>query len=349
MAAHAAGVPRDLTMAVYARRMTRWQRDGHWVTSDFRPPHSSSVFTATATAIRAIQFYMPEERIAERDATIDRARRWLIVTRGASTEDAAFRLLGLAWAESTTDDRKEATRDLLERQQSGGGFPQLAGYAPDAYSTGEALFALHEAGMPASDPAWQKGAAFLISSQARDGSWHVRTRMLSPASISPPYFSTGFGYGKDEFLSYAGSCWAVMALAAGLADAPAGGPPKGGPYVPREGGPYVPSAPPGIRTALFGHAQAPAANPDRGLDPASKTEAGTTLLMMAAADEDKVRLLLARGLNPKQRATSGVDALTIAAAQFGTSPAIKLLLDAGAETHAPEGVRARHAPLVFAS
>ena len=112
MAAHEAGVPRDLTTAVYALRMTRWQRDGHWVTSDFRPPHSSSIFTATATAIRAIQFYMPEERTAERDAAIDRARRWLITTRGTSTEDAAFRLLGLAWAGSTTDDRKEATRDL---------------------------------------------------------------------------------------------------------------------------------------------------------------------------------------------------------------------------------------------
>jgi len=341
MAAHAAGVPPDLTTAVYARRMTRWQRDGHWVTSDFRPPHSSSIFTATATAIRAIQFYMPEERTAERDAAIDRARRWLIATRGESTEDAAFRLLGLTWAGSTTDDRKEATRDLLERQLPAGGFPQLAGYAPDAYSTGEALFALHEAGMPASDPAWQKGAAFLISSQARDGSWHVRTRMLSPASISPPYFSTGFGYGKDEFLSYAGSCWAVMALAAGLADAPTGGP--------AEGGPYVHTEPAWIRTALVGTAQELNAMLDRGLDPASKTEAGTTLLMMASADEDKVRLLLARGLDPKERATSGVDALTIAAAQFGTSPAIKLLIDAGAETHAPEGVRVRRSPLVFAS
>src|SRR5262245_17678048 len=54
IAAHDAGLPPDLTTAVYARRLARWQRDGHWVTSDFRPPHSSSRFTATATAIRAI-------------------------------------------------------------------------------------------------------------------------------------------------------------------------------------------------------------------------------------------------------------------------------------------------------
>src|SRR5215475_5530671 len=46
MAAHVAGLQPDLVTAVYARRLARWQRDGHWITSDFRPPHSSSIFTA---------------------------------------------------------------------------------------------------------------------------------------------------------------------------------------------------------------------------------------------------------------------------------------------------------------
>ena len=58
MAAHEAGIAPDLTTAVMARRMARWQHDGHWTTSDFRPPHSSSEFTATATAIRAIRVYI---------------------------------------------------------------------------------------------------------------------------------------------------------------------------------------------------------------------------------------------------------------------------------------------------
>ena len=59
MAAHASGIVPNLTTAVYARRLVQWQRDGHWTTSDFRPPHSSSVFTATATAVRAISLYGP--------------------------------------------------------------------------------------------------------------------------------------------------------------------------------------------------------------------------------------------------------------------------------------------------
>jgi ankyrin repeat protein len=165
--------------------------------------------------------------------------------------------------------------------------------------------------------------------------------MLSPASISPPYFSTGFPYGKDEFLSYAGSCWAVMALVAGESDASA--PPVSAPHVGSD------AERPWVRLALFGTARELAALLDSGLDPASKTDAGTTLLMMAAPDDEKVRLLLSRGVDPKARATSGIDALPIAAAQFGTSSAIARLLDAGAEVRVPENVRVRRTPLVLAA
>jgi ankyrin repeat protein len=341
MAAHAAGLPRDLTTAVYARRMARWQRDGHWVTSDFRPPHSSSVFTATATAVRAIALYMPDERRDERDATIDRARQWLMAARPTSTEDASFRLLGLVWAGASAEARTQAARDLLALQHPRGGFPQLAGYEPDAYSTGEALFALHESGITATDPAWRKGLAFLISTQARDGSWRVRTRMISPANISPTYFSTGFPYGKDEFLSYTGSCWAVMALLDALpASKTADTPP-----VPES----ATSAPAWIRTALFGTAADVRTLLDSGVNPASQTDAGTTMLMMAAPDADKVRLLLSRGVDAKTRAATGADALTIAASYYGTSPSLAALLEAGAEMKAPDGVRLRRSPLVLAA
>src|SRR6185503_5320377 len=112
IAAHDAGLPPDLTTAVYARRLVRWQRDGHWVTSDFRPPHSSSFFMTTATAVRAIRFSMPEELAAERDASIRSARQWLFENKPASTEDAAFRLMGLVWAEARREEINSAAHDL---------------------------------------------------------------------------------------------------------------------------------------------------------------------------------------------------------------------------------------------
>ena len=340
MAAHDAGFAPDLTTAVYARRLVRWQRDGHWVTSDFRPPHSSSLFMTTATAVQAIRLYMPEELRVERDASIQKASQWLFENRPASTEDASFRLMGLVWANSPREEIVAAQHDLLALQKPNGGWPQLSRYLSDAYSTGEALFALHEAGVLAKDAAWTKGLKFLLSSQAPDGTWRVHTRMISPAEVSPKYLPTGFPYGKDEFLSYAGSCWAVMALLSALPESPTKvEPPKIA----------ATDAPAWIRTALFGAAPQLAALLDAGLDANSKTKNGTTALMAAVADPEKVRLLLSRGADAKTRPASGQDALTIAAAYRGTAASVQALLDAGANVQPPEGVRVRKAPLVLAS
>lgn len=344
MAAHASGLEPNLVTAAYARRIAGWQRDGHWVTSDFRPPSSSSEFTATATAVRAMRFYMPEELRSQTETSMRAAREWLSSTRPASTEDGAFRLMGLAWADASMDQIAAAERDLLAMQKPVGGWPQLSNYEPDAYSTGEALFALHEAGMPNTDPAWRKGLKFLISSQARDGTWRVRTRMVSPASISPMYFPTGFPYKKDEFLSYAGSCWAVMALLSALPE-PAN---KVAP-TPVSTAVNTRSSPPWVRTALFGTPSELAALLDAGLDPNSKTSGGTTLLMMAATDADKVRLLVMRGADVKARSSAGYDALTIAASFHGTANSIRYLIEAGADAEPPEGVRVRRPPIAMAS
>jgi len=342
MAAHAAGLAPSMTTGVYARRISRWQRNGHWITSDFRPPHSSSPFTATATALRALQFYMPKELTMERQDASRRARRWLIETRPESTEDAAFRLMGLAWAEASAEERRTAARDLTTLQRQDGGWPQLPGYPSDAYSTGEALVALAEAGVPVTDDARQRGLRFLMTTQARDGSWRVRTRMLSPADISPPYFATGFPYGEDdEFLSFTGSCWAVMALLTSLptGDMPAA--PASSASSDQE--------PSWIRSALFGSTSELEGLLDKGLDPNSHTDRGTTLLMMVAPDAEKVQLLVRRGADVMARAPSGVDALIVAAAHYGTSSSVRLLLDAGASPDAPDGVRVRRPPLVLSA
>ncbi len=306
MAAHAAGLPAGAATAVYASRLLNWQRAGHWVTSDFRPPHSSSAFTATATAIRAIGFYLPVELHAERDACFLRARRWLAATRPLSTEDASFRLMGLVWAGGSALEVAAAKRDLVAFQTGAGAWPELPGYPADAYSTGEALYALHEAGVPSSDPVWSAGLKFLLSTQAPDGTWRVHTRMISPAPVSPEYFPSGFPYGKDEYLSYAGSSWAVMAMLSSL---------------PIEAKSDVDSSaadptPAWIRTALFGSPKQLA-----GLDPNSRTDRGTTLLMMVAPDAEKVKLLLSRGAKVTAKA------VTIAASWRGTAASLRLLLE----------------------
>jgi ankyrin repeat protein len=343
IAAQEAGLAPNLTNAVYARRIASWQHEGHWTTSDFRPPHSSSLFTATATAVRAIRAYFPDEMRTARDATLARARTWLAASAPASTEDAAFRLLGLVWAEAARDDVATAARDLLKLQKPGGGWAQLSeGYAADAYSTGEALYALHEAATPPS-AAWRKGIAFLLSAQAADGTWHVRTRMISPADVSPPYFTTGFPYKKDEYLSYAATCWATMALLSGLPSMDLTPPPA--PMAES-----LPVEPAGVmRTALFGTAERLSSYSATDLRVDVATPNGTTVLMAAAPDVDKVRLLLARGAVATFRSPAGNDAATAAASYRGSAAAIRALLDAGAAAEPPESVKARQSPLLLAS
>jgi Ankyrin repeats (3 copies)/Prenyltransferase and squalene oxidase repeat len=305
MAAHAAGLAPDLTKAVYARRLIGWQRDGHWVTSDFRPPHSSSSFTATATAARAISIYAPMELRMERDACLLRARRWLASTRPASVEDGSFRLLGLVWAGGAADDIAAARRDLIRMREESGGWAELPGYPADAYSTGEALYALREAGMATVDRDWSTGVQFLLSTQSADGTWRVGTRMISPAQVSPDYFSSGFPYAKDEYLSYAGSSWAVIALLSSL-------PVVETPAIREENS----DAPAWARIALFGSASQLTTLLDGGLNADAK------LLAMVAQDAEKVRLALAHGAAVTARP------VTIAASYRGTGAAIRILLGA---------------------
>ena len=61
----------------------------------------------------------------------------------------------------------------------------------------------------AADAAYQKGVKFLLSTQFPDGSWYVRSR----APKFQPYFQSGFPFDHDQWVSSAGTAWAVLALA----------------------------------------------------------------------------------------------------------------------------------------
>jgi hypothetical protein len=50
---------------------------------------------------------------------------------------------------------------------------------------------------------------YLLGLQLADGSWHVHTRAMG----FQPYFESGFPHGHDQWISAAGTAWAIMALA----------------------------------------------------------------------------------------------------------------------------------------
>jgi len=345
IAAHAAGLRPNLVTAVYARRVANWQRpDGHWPIFDIRPPQSYSLITTTAVALRAMQLYMPAQLHKETGERLERAKSWLLTAEPHSTEDSTFRLFGLRWAGATPPQGSGAARDLLALQRSNGGWAQLPHMQPDAYSTGEALVALHEAGgVAVTNPAWQKGLQYLLSTQDNHGAWHVHTRMISPAPVSPAYFETGFPYGHDQYLSTDATCWAAMALMLAL-------PKTSTPAAPQSLTALSPKGlAPWMETALLGTATELKALLDAGLDPNSKTAEGTTLLMMAALDPEKVKLLIDRGGDVRAKAKTGFTALMVATTYLGTAESVNLLLAHGGEARPGAGVIFDASPLFLAS
>jgi hypothetical protein len=183
---------------------------GRWRTTSNRPPSEACDFTPTFLAIRALRRWgtsAQQDRITER---VDAARRWLIDTPAKDTEERVFRLWALQTAGAAKEEIQSALRELVHYQRPDGGWGQTEALDSDAYATGSALVALHQAGgLAADDPAYRRGLAFLLKTQQDDGSWLVHTRS-KPIQI---YYESGFPHGKDQFISMAASGWAATALA----------------------------------------------------------------------------------------------------------------------------------------
>ena len=186
----------------------------HWTTSSRRPPIEASHFTTTALALRGLGYYAAKSQADLVKERTRQARSWLLAAgRPADAEDRVFRLWGLKYADATPAELESAAKDLLASQRDDGGWAQTDKLASDAYATGSALVALHQAGRLATDdPAYRRGVAFLLRTQKADGTWFVASR----SKPFQPYFESGFPYGKDQFIAVAASGWAAAALALAL-------------------------------------------------------------------------------------------------------------------------------------
>lgn len=208
----AVGYPPDFITDAVARDIKMRQlADGHWRPGcgGSRPPHCGAEITNTALSMRALRLYAPPSAKAEYAQAADRAAAWLAAAPPKTTEDRVFRLLGLAWAGQDRAATQKAMRELLDAQRSDGGWADLATLPSGPYSTGEALVALHQAGLAARDAAYQRGVAYLLKTQLTDGSWYAKTRSLAVQ----PYFDVGFPHGVDQWISACATSWATMALA----------------------------------------------------------------------------------------------------------------------------------------
>ena len=92
---------------------------------------------------------------------------------------------------------------IVSLQNADGGWSQTKEMPSDAYSTGQILYTLAEAGFPLTDPAIAKAQAFLVKSQDSGGSWGMTSRPGGPGGKSAKNLNP---------ISYTGTAWAVMGL-----------------------------------------------------------------------------------------------------------------------------------------
>ena len=204
--------PRTATTDAIVRFIKAMQTpEGNWSTNESRrPPMATGDYQTAALSIYSMKHYTPHSEKASTDAAVARAVAWLEQAKPSMTQDRAFHLLGLAWGGGSPEAIKTAAKALAAMQRADGGWNQLPEMTSDAYATGQALYALnHAAKMPVTNPVYDKGVSYLRRTQAPDGSWHVATRAI----WLQPYFESGFPYGRDQFISAAGTAWATMALA----------------------------------------------------------------------------------------------------------------------------------------
>jgi ankyrin repeat protein len=209
---HAENYKDDLnTDAVVLHLLGRQRPNGEWQSphADGRPPICLEFIGQTAKSMRAIQLYAPKALKPEADKAIQLAATWIANAKSWNHEDRVWRLTGLAWAGNNKPALEQAKKELLATQRPDGGWSDMPTMESSAYDTGHALVALHTAGMPATDPAYQRGVRYLLSTQQEDGSWFVKSRALG----FQPYFDAGFPHGYNQWMSVAGTSWAVTALA----------------------------------------------------------------------------------------------------------------------------------------
>ncbi len=147
------------------------------------PPVSQGDIISTANARLAFELAARHATGDTRTALVDaaeRARDWLRGAQPQTNQDHALRILGLgspAWREAGATDGQlqNAVDALVARQHEDGGWSETLELGPNAYATGQALYALRVAGFDTETAVYQRGMEWLMQTQGWTGAWPQRT------------------------------------------------------------------------------------------------------------------------------------------------------------------------------
>jgi hypothetical protein len=169
------------------------------------PPIGASPDGLTALALLALSDPKAPDLGKEGKAAREKGLRWL---RSARPEDelqsAALRLILWRRLARPATEWGPLVKQIRSVQNADGGWSQTKQMKSDAYATGQALYALAEAGVKPADEAVRRAQAFLAKTQRPDGSWAMASRALLPGGAPPKNLGP---------ITHAGSAWAVIGLA----------------------------------------------------------------------------------------------------------------------------------------
>jgi squalene-hopene/tetraprenyl-beta-curcumene cyclase len=203
-----------LTKAALDRMWTIQRQDGgwSWYKCNWPPMEYDDHYGVT---LAAIAVGVAPENYAKTEAArkgLDGIRRYLKANPPRNAHHRAM----LLWASSYLADlqsdaeRRQTVKELRALQRPDGGWSaaglgswkrsdklQQDPSTSDGYGTGFVIYVLRRAGVPADDPALQKGVAWLKNNQRESGRWFTRS----------------LNRDNKHYLTHAGTAFAVMALA----------------------------------------------------------------------------------------------------------------------------------------
>jgi squalene-hopene/tetraprenyl-beta-curcumene cyclase len=180
------------------------QPDGSWkpggqLPSQRRPAPETVAATTMWTVLALTSLNKPGEAVTR---SRDQALAWVKKNAKPGQSNESLLLCYLLERQFGEPARAvELRKELIGKQNADGGWSWLHGEASDAFATGQTLYALSYAGLPAAEPALVRARTFLVSSQRPDGSWYVPTTKKNKQKDN------------EGLASYWGSAWAVIGLA----------------------------------------------------------------------------------------------------------------------------------------
>lgn len=178
--------------------------DGAWRLVFIWEPIGSTPDAITTLALLALTNPNAPELGKDGKTAQEKGLKWLEANPVPdNTQSIALRLILWRRLARPASQWEPLVKQLEAKQNADGGWSQAKDFKSDAYATGQALYALVQAGRKSVDPAISKARAFLVKTQDEDGYWDMASRPGGPGGKSA----------KDtDPIVHAGTAWAIIGL-----------------------------------------------------------------------------------------------------------------------------------------